>query len=63
MSGKRHFARERTARLYCHNSFCRRITVDQEPAVFATLEAEFAKGLGQRTANIVLDGQVNIKTE
>jgi hypothetical protein len=32
---------------------------DQEPAAFAILEAEFAKGRGRRTANIVLDGKVN----
>ncbi len=52
------------------NIFCRRVSAlpdvayrtmsqDQEPAAFAILEAEFAKGRGRHTAEIVLHGKVN----
>jgi hypothetical protein len=37
----------------------RLMSQDQEPAAFAILEAEFAKGRGRRTAKIVLHGKVN----
>ena len=37
----------------------RLMSQDQEPAAFAILEAEFAKGRGRHTAEIVLHGKVN----
>ena len=40
------------------NAVYRIISKDQESEAFAILEAEFARGRGERTANIVLDGKV-----
>ena len=39
-------------------SFYRLISQDQETSAFTTLETEFSKGVGERTVDIVLDGNV-----
>jgi hypothetical protein len=53
-----YFFREFHDDLLNPDAFYRKISKDQEADAFAILEAEFAKGRGERTANIVLDGTV-----
>jgi hypothetical protein len=54
--GKEHFCRRVSA---LPDAAYRPMSQDQEPAAFAILEAEFAKGRGRHTAKIVLHGKVN----
>ena len=44
--------------LRCTNAFSRLITQQLEPAAFAILEAEFAKGRGERSVGMEVQGQV-----